>query len=172
MEFEEFKILVKSMKVVYTSDRFLPNEEAVKIWYELLKDISYEILAMSIQKYMSTAVYPPTIADLRKLSAEITTPSIEIDAGQSFQEARKAVQSFGRYRKQEALESLTPITRKVVERMGYDSMCDCENIDVERGQFTRIFENLSLREKQDAQIPMALRNLIATTTKQLEEKGA
>lgn len=170
MKLEDFMILVKGMRSVYTSDRFLPDKDSAKIWYSMLQDIPYDVLSMAIQKYMSTSVYPPTIADLRRLSAEITTPSLDIDAGQSFQEARKMIQTYGRYRREDALANMTPITRKVVERMGYDTMCDCENIEVERGQFTKIFDNLSQRERQDAQLPNKLKELITSTTMKLEDK--
>ena len=49
-------------------------------------------------------------------------------------------------------------------------MCDCENIEVERGQFTKIFDNLSQRERQDAQLPNKLKELITSTTMKLEDK--
>ena len=167
---EEFAKIVMAIKTYYPKEKILPNKEAVQLWYEQLEDLDYRTLSASLQKWVNTEQWSPTIADLRKLSAEITTPSLDIDAGQSFQEARKMIQTYGRYRREDALANMTPITRKVVERMGYDTMCDCENIEVERGQFTKIFDNLSQRERQDAQLPSKLKELITSTTMQLEEK--
>lgn len=167
---EEFAKVVMAIRTYYPKEKILPNKEAMQLWYEQLNDLDYATLSMSLQKWVNTEKWSPTIADLRRLSAEITTPSLDIDAGQSFQEARKMIQTYGRYRREDALANMTPITRKVVERMGYDTMCDCENIEVERGQFTRIFDNLSQRERQDAQLPSKLKELITSTTIKLEEK--
>jgi len=167
---EEFARLVMAIRTYYPKEKILPNKEAMQLWYEQLKDLDYATLSMSLQKWVNTEKWSPTIADLRRLSAEITTPSLDIDAGQSFQEARKMIQTYGRYRREDALAKMTPITRKVVERMGYDTMCDCENIEVERGQFTKIFDNLSQRERQDAQLPSKLKELITSTTMKLEDK--
>lgn len=167
---EEFARLVMAIRTYYPKEKILPNKEAMQLWYEQLNDLDYATLSMSLQKWVNTEKWSPTIADLRRLSAEITTPSLDIDAGQSFQEARKMIQTYGRYRREDALANMTPITRKVVERMGYDTMCDCENIEVERGQFTKIFDNLSQRERQDAQLPNKLKELITSTTNKLEEK--
>lgn len=167
---EEFARLVMAIRTYYPKEKILPNKEAMQLWYEQLEDLDYRTLSASLQKWVNTEKWSPTIADLRRLSAEITTPSLDIDAGQSFQEARKMIQTYGRYRREDALANMSPITRKVVERMGYDTMCDCENIEVERGQFTRIFDNLSQRERQDAQLPSKLKELITSTTMQLEEK--
>ena len=167
---EEFARLVMAIRTYYPKEKILPNKEAMQLWYEQLNDLDYATLSMSLQKWVNTEKWSPTIADLRRLSAEITTPSLDIDAGQSFQEARKMIQTYGRYRREDALANMSPITRKVVERMGYDTMCDCENIEVERGQFTRIFDNLSQRERQDAQLPSKLKELITSTTMKLEDK--
>ena len=167
---EEFAKIVMVIRTYYPKEKILPNKEAMQLWYEQLNDLEYATLSMSLQKWVNTEKWSPTIADLRRLSAEITTPSLDIDAGQSFQEARKMIQTYGRYRREDALANMSPITRKVVERMGYDTMCDCENIEVERGQFTRIFDNLSQRERQDVQLPNKLKKLISSTTMKLEEK--
>ena len=43
MEFGEFKLIVKGLKAVYSKDNFLANDEAIKIWYTMLKDIPYYI---------------------------------------------------------------------------------------------------------------------------------
>jgi hypothetical protein len=167
---EEFARLVMAIRTYYPKEKILPNKEAMQLWYEQLNDLEYATLSMSLQKWVNTEKWSPTIADLRRLSTEITTPSLDIDAGQSFQEARKMIQTYGRYRREDAFANMTPITRKVVERMGYDTMCDCENIEVERGQFTKIFDNLSQRDKQDAQLPSKLKELITSTTMKLEDK--
>ena len=85
MSFEEFKKLVKGMKAVYTSPSFLPDAESVKIWYQLLKDIPYEVLRVAVQKHMLTNRFPPTVAELRQEEALASMDEV----------ARRAVKRLG-----------------------------------------------------------------------------
>lgn len=159
MEFKQFLVLLKGLKAVYTKDNFLPDEDSVKIWYSLLKDIPYDVLNVAIQKYILTAIYPPTIAELRRLSSEIVQGQ-QPDWGESWEKVQKAVRRYGMYRPEEAMQSMDEITRKCVERIGFKNICLSENISVERANFRMIYENLVEREKQDAQIPKKIKTLI------------
>ena len=51
---EEWAVLVKAMKAVYTSPSFLPDQNAFDTWYGLLKDIDYKLLSFGLKKYMQT----------------------------------------------------------------------------------------------------------------------
>lgn len=159
MEFKQFLVLVKGLKAVYTKDNFLPDEDSVKIWFSLLKDIPYDVLNVAIQKYILTAIYPPTIAELRRLSSEIVQGQ-QPDWGESWEQVQKAVRRYGMYRQEEAMKSMDDITRKCAERIGFRNICLSENVSVERANFRMIYENLVEREKQDDQIPKKLKTLI------------
>lgn len=160
MEFERFLILVKGMKSVYTSERFLPDADSVKMWYSLLKDISYEALNIAIQKYMLINKFPPTIADLRELALSAQLGELP-DWGEAWEQLTQAIRRYGSYRAGEALDSLSPLCRKTVERLGYLQLCASENIAADRANFRMIYEQLQQREKQQAQLPEGLKILIA-----------
>ena len=64
---EEFIPIVRTMKSVYTDAKFIPDENAVAVWYELLKDIDAKSLMAAVAKYMQTEKFPPFPADLRKM---------------------------------------------------------------------------------------------------------
>ena len=70
MTFDEFKVLVRGMKAVYTSLNFLPDADSIKIWYKLLKDMPYELANVAIQKHMMTNKFPPTVAEIRAGAVE------------------------------------------------------------------------------------------------------
>lgn len=72
---EEFIPIVRMLKAVYTDQRFIPNEDSIVIWYELLKDLNVSELKAAVAKYMQTEKFPPYPADLRKmLQANYMTP--------------------------------------------------------------------------------------------------
>lgn len=155
MELSKFLILVKGLKAVYTSDKFLPDEDSIKIWYALLKDVSYEVLNLAIQKYIMTGVYPPTVADLRRLATEVTQGQ-QADWGKGWEQVLLAIRKYGMYQINEALDSMDDITRQCVERLGFKEICMSENLANDRANFRMIYEQLAERKKKDAQLPEAL----------------
>ena len=169
MKLQQFLILVKGLKSVYTSNNFLPNEEAIKIWYELLKDIPYEILNLAIQKYMMSEVLPPKIANLRSLSAEIQQGQ-QNDWGSGWEQVLRAIRKYGMYEPKKALESMDEITRKSVERLGFKEICLSENIMTDRANFRMIYEELAERKKHDSTLSITLKNKMIEIQQQNEQK--
>ena len=169
MTFDEFKVLAKGMKSVYTKENFLPDAESIKIWFSLLKDIPYEVLNVAIQKYMMTNKFSPTIADLRELASEVTVGQIT-DWGDGWEQVLKAIRVYGSYNERAALDSMDDITRKCVERLGFREICLSENIAVDRANFRMLYEQLANRQKEDAKLSLSIKTKLAqlTDTKFLE----
>lgn len=160
MTFDEFKVLVKGMKSVYTRENFLPDAESIKIWFSLLKDIPYEVLNVAIQKYMMTNKFAPTIADLRELSTEAVQGQIS-DWGDGWGQVLRAIREYGMYDVRSALNSMDDITRKCVERLGFREICMSTNIAVERASFRTLYETLANRQKEDAKLSLSIKTKLA-----------
>lgn len=158
MRFDEFKVLVKGMKSVYTSPNFLPDGDAIKIWYQLLQDMSYEQLNVAIQKHMLTNKFPPTIAELRE--AAVSCMVERKDWSDGWEQARRAIRKFGYYQQEEAFASMDEITRKVVKRLGWKEMCMSENLMQDRANFRMIYEQEQKRVEEKAVLPAGLRDQI------------
>lgn len=159
MEREEFKVLAKGLKAVFTQPTFLPDADAFNIWYELLKDIEYKVANVAVQKYMLTNRFPPTIADIRQLAADVKTGEKPLWSD-GWEEVLRAISKYGSYRETEALQSMTETTRAAVKRLGFRNLCMSENIMAERANFRMIFEQIADREHKEKQIPMTLSKLI------------
>lgn len=163
---EEFKVLCKGMKAVYTQPSFLPDADAFNIWYSLLQDIDYTIAQAAIQKYMLTNKFPPTIADIREYTTTIAASEKPLWSD-GWEEVLKAIRKFGSYRESEALESMSEITRMSVQRLGFKNICMSENIMADRANFRMIYEQIAEREHTSKQIPFKLSNLI----EDIQKKG-
>lgn len=159
MQFDEWKILAKGLKSVYTSPNFLPDGDSVKIWYSLLSDLDYNIANIAIQKYMLTEKFPPTIADIREMATNVKTGEIPLWSD-GWEEVLRAIRKYGSYRENEALESMSELTRMTVQRLGFRNICMSENIMTDRANFRMIFEQLAERNHTQLQIPEKLSNLI------------
>lgn len=153
---EQFGVLVKAMKAVFTNDNFIPDKSAFEIWYTLLQDIPYSNLNIAVKTYMTTKTFPPTIADLRLICTSAVT---EIkDYGAAWESVMKAIRYYGSYRETEALASLDDLTRECVKRLSFKELCLSENIVADRANFRQIYETLEKRKRVDNQIPLAIRN--------------
>ena len=173
MEREQFKVLCKGMKAVYTQESFLPDADAFQIWFSLLGDLEYPVLNAAIQKYMLTNKFPPTIADLRELATTIRTGETP-DWGEGWEKVLLAIRKFGTYRETEALATMDEITKTCVKRLGWRNICMSENINHDRANFRMIYEQLSERTRKENVLPISLNNTIkqlnASIVKQLESK--
>ena len=169
MDFDKFKILVKGMKAVYTSPNFLPDADAVKIWYRLLQDIPYEVMNLAIQKYMMQCVYPPTVADLRSYSADVVQGDVK-DWGEGWEAVLRAIRHFGTYRVAEAMETFDPLTRRCVERLGFRNICMSENINTDRANFRDLYNQLATREREESKVARSVKEGIGKLM--LERSGA
>lgn len=156
---DEFKILAKGMKAVFTQPTFLPDADAFNIWYSLLKDLDYQVAQAAIQKYMLTNKFPPTIADIREYAASVKTGEKPIWSD-GWEEVLRAIRRYGSYRETEALNSMSEITRTAVQRLGFRNLCMSENIMADRANFRMIFEQLADREQTTQKMPATLTNLI------------
>ena len=166
MDFNEFKILAKGMKAVYTQQWFLPDTDAVKIWYELLKDLDYAVANIAIQKYMHTNKKEPTVADIRELATAIQIGE-KPQWSDGWEQVRSNIRKYGMCsydsnRLAECMNSFDPLTRRVVERLGWRELCNSKDSDVmaDRANFRMIYEQIAEREHTAKQLPMGLTQLI------------
>lgn len=159
---DEFKILVKGMKAVYSSEKFIPDQDAFNVWFELLKDLPYEVVSSAIKQYMITGKFAPTIAEIRGLATATVMPKVK-DASEAWRDVMKAVHKHGYYNQQKVLDSLEPLTKEAAERFGVRDLCDMqtEDISIARAQFMKIYDQIVNRRKQDAVMPIGMHDEIA-----------
>jgi hypothetical protein len=137
--------------------KFVVNEMKTNIFYDLLKDLEYPVLQTAVRKHMLLSEFPPTIADLRKLAVEIKNPSLQLTAAEAWGEVQKAIRYFGWYRGEEALASMSDGARKISQYIGWQNICEAENLDVLRGQFFKMYGQVDVREKTEALLPESVK---------------
>ena len=168
MTFDEFRILAKGMKAVFTSPNFLPDADSVKIWYQLLQDLDYKVANAAIQKYMLTQKFPPTIADIREQATSVSIGEKPLWSD-GWEEVLMAIRRYGSYQESLALESMSDITRQAVQRLGFRNICMSENIMADRANFRMIYEQIVDREYDAKKIPEKVLSLISSIRMKGEE---
>lgn len=135
----EFESLASAIKATYPSSKILADKPAMKFWYEMLKDIDYLVVRNAFQEFASTSIFPPTIADIRKMCAERCYPPIP-----SFDEAwgtvQKAITCYGSDNPQMAFETMNDITLAVVKNLGWKNLCQEKTEAAARANFREAYE--------------------------------
>lgn len=162
---DEFKILVKAMKAVYSSENFIADKDAFNVWFELLKDLPYEQANLAIQKYMTSEKFPPTIADIRTKATEIIAPAEEsMSELQAWALVQKAIRNSG-YNSEEEFEKLPEACKIAVgtpANLREWALMDLDQVaTVEQSHFIRNYRAAVQRIKEDAKLPDRMKLLIA-----------
>lgn len=156
MNKDEFKKIAMAMKTAYPNSNAFQDTGSMDIWYMMLGDLPYEIVQPAILEHISTNKFPPSIAEIREKSTNLTVLQIP-DWGESWEKVLKSIGRFGYMQEHKALESLDEITKKCVRRIGYQNLCASENITADRANFRMMYELEAQRQKIDNQLPSQLR---------------
>lgn len=126
MTAEQFDIIRAIIKSAYPSFNIMPDKYSIKLWYTMLGDLDYSLCETALQELIATHTYPPQISEIRAKCAEYTAPQLK-DAGEAWEDVQKAIQKYGYYRSDEAMESLSGPTKQAVERIGFRELCYGDN---------------------------------------------
>ena len=170
MNKKEFAIFASALRTYYPKENILPNEQALQLWFNQLNDIPYDVAEVTLNKWVATNKWSPSIADIREQATDITQGAGK-DWGDAWQDVLRAIRLYGSYEELKALESLDETTRKVVKRLGFRNLCFSEDIQVDRANFRMIYEQQLQRDRQDAQLPPRLKAIISNMPMMLEEGG-
>lgn len=161
---EEFMRITAAISTYYPKDDPFQNEEAMQLWYEEFKELPYEAVSIGLRRHVNTSKWCPTIAELKEAIVMITAGNK--DWGVAWNECIKAISRYGQYQEEEALASMSPLTRQIVKRLGYRDLCVSENQMQDRANFRMVFDQVAGNEYEKAALPVSLREQITQIGKQ------
>lgn len=159
MDKREFANFVMALRTYYPKEQILPNDQAMELWYRELQDIPFNVAEAALRKWVSTQKWSPSIAEIREMTSGITHEEIP-DWTEGWERCCRAISKYGFYRQKEAMESLDPLTRECVKRLGFNQLCMSENVAADRANFRTCYEALAKRERVNQQMALPLREVI------------
>lgn len=171
MDKKQFGLFASALRTFYPKENILPNEQAAKLWYSQLQDIPYEIAEVVLNKWVAINKWSPSISEIRQQAAQLTLGELK-DWGEAWETVMYAIRHYGSYQVQEALDSFDPATKKAVDGLGgFLKLCQTESdkMHVERANFRDLYNQAIEREKERAQLPPRVKELMATMPLMLEE---
>lgn len=168
---QEFAQFAMALRTYYSKENLLPNNQAMELWYMQLQDIPYEIAEASLNKWVTTNKWSPSIADIREMAVTVKDGEKPLWSD-GWEEVLMAIRKYGSYQESLALESMSEITRKAVQRLGFRNLCMSEEIMADRANFRMVFDQIAEREQTAKQIPAKLSNLIESiqSTNKIERR--
>lgn len=145
MNIKEFGTLTDAIKTYFPKDNMFPTKKSMRLWYEELKDLDYQIAAMELRKYVALNRFAPTISDIRKCLIDFSDKK-ELDMLEAWElviSTLKEVETKGLAKNR--FNSLPELTRKAIG--GYN-------------QFLELVNNPSIRQAVKSSFSKSYKELI------------
>ena len=174
---EQFKVLVKAMKAVYTNPGFIPDQDAFDVWYSMLKDLDYAIASRAVQMHLQTEESPPTVAGIRKQSAKLKADEADdLNETAAWSLVLKAIRRSTYYSEEEFAKLPSAVQRAVASPKQLREWATLEDVDgktltVIQSNFQRTFRVEQQRERERNKLsPDVLRLMRPLNNPQIEDK--
>lgn len=157
MDLNKFSNIIRAITLSYPNFKSLEDPEGLELWYRNLCDIPQELLEIAVGKYISTNVFPPSIAQLRQYAMEIVTGQDTKNETTAWSLVQRAIRNYGSYREQEALEWIKKedqIAGLVTQRIGFKDLCLSENIIADRAHFQKAYQITKHQEEKEKSLPV------------------
>lgn len=156
MDKQQFATLAIGIKSAYPASKILEDNASMDFWYTMLKDIPYEIAENAVMEHISTNIYPPNIAEIRKLCMDrCKKPILSFD--EAWGVVQKAISQYGWHHPKAAFEMMDELTLSVVKNLGWSRLCQSENITADRANFREAYEAKAARLRNSNQLPEFVR---------------
>jgi Loader and inhibitor of phage G40P len=137
-----------------------------QVWHEMLSDLDYQVANAAVKLHLASSRFAPTIAEIRE-QAVVAVSGPALTGTEAWGEFIAAVRQYSPYSDRDYCEGMRPLTRAVAEAFGLGNAAMSDNVDVLRGQFLKMFEQLSRRNNVEAlagrfALPSATRAAIGT----------
>lgn len=61
----EFGNIMAAINAAYPSEKITQDANKVRLWWQMLTDMEYMVVAQNLQRHIKRSSFPPTIAELR-----------------------------------------------------------------------------------------------------------
>lgn len=163
MDKKETAMMLSTLNTLYPNFKTdQPIELQIEVWQNMLEEFAFKEVMQAIKKLAYESQYPPTVHDIVSRIAQIKSPHL-LDDSEAYAEMIFAVQKYGWCHQPEAMESLSPLTRKIVSQIGYLDICKSENQEALRAQFRMAYQAAANEIKQNALLPEKFKMQIGIT---------
>ena len=152
-------------------------EGMVNMWASLFADDDSAIVGLAVKKHIMTSKWPPSIAEIREIMADITHPDL-IPPDQAWAAVSDLLYAVGEYSTGEAHRNLPPLIAQTVDAIGWHTLYQLHrgsyggNKDgMDRVAFMDLYRPAYERARQDACCSASLLSCIDTAKRHTTNGG-
>ena len=150
MTAQEFIKPMKMLGVAYNKEI---SKDQVELWYGFFKEVPLGEFKKAVARVISTEEFMPSIARMRKEVAVVHTPQLQGDANGAWETVLKAIKDYGYYNAADGMNSLDPVTQRVVRLMGgFQRVCTSEDGDWLRKNFIQLYGEIGQNTEKVLQL--------------------
>jgi len=140
MRIEDFTILYNYLCEAYGKET---SDSQLMIWYDFFKEYDAETFKKAIIQCIGESEFFPSIAKMKEIITRQNNSSANLKADDEYEKVIDAIRKYGWCNEKKALASLNPLTRNIVNRIGYQDMCEADQTRkfVLRSAFIKAFES-------------------------------
>lgn len=152
MDKKEFMVISTALIAAYPNSKIMGDIDSLEFWYRMLQDIDYQVAENAAMEYISTSVYPPSIAEIRRLCVDrCNKPALSFD--EAWGTVQKAIGKYGWDNPEGAYAAMDEMTASVVKNLGWNQMCRGENPEANRANFRMAYEEKAKQLQMSRQMP-------------------
>lgn len=168
MKHEETVKLIGLLVVAYPGyDKFRDEahlRSTVALWDRMFADADFSLVQLALEKHIATCKWPPSIAELREVMADITLPDL-LPADEAWRAVSKLLSLHERLYGP-TQDYLPPAISEAVDTVGYDALREMNRaaargqsakVGLDRVAFTQAYSAICARRREQAALPKALR---------------
>ena len=152
-------------------------EAMVNMWATLFADDDGKIVALAVKRHIMTSKWPPSIAEIREIMADITHPDL-IPPDQAWAAVNDLISAVGEYNVDNAHRNLPPLIAQTVDAIGWRTLYQLHcgsyrgNKDgMDRVAFMDLYRPAYERERKDACCSVSLNGSMDALRRQLSTGG-
>lgn len=112
MTIDEFGQFASAIKTYFPKDNLLSTNEAMDLWFDMLKDLDYQRAYIGLKTYVAINKFPPAISDIRAYAMKVKELQ-ELNEMEAWSLVKKAIRNGG-YNSIEEYEKLPLLIQKAV----------------------------------------------------------
>ena len=131
-------------------------EAMVNMWATLFADDDSKIVSLAVKRHIMTSKWPPSIAEIREIMADITHPDL-IPPDQAWAAVNDLLSAVGEHNTDDAHRNLPPLIAQTVDAIGWRTLYQLHcgsyrgNKDgMDRVAFMDLYRPAYDRERKDA----------------------
>lgn len=135
---------------------FQVTNYTIDVWYDALSDLDFRETMLAVRRLVALNTFAPSIAEVRKSVLEVKKDLLPNEV-EALEEVVRAVKDFGFYNESGAKDSMSELTRRVVDIIGFQNICLSEDHDGWRNDFMRLYRKLLEDYQKNNQLPQGLK---------------